>query len=191
MPHVFNMNNERSHLVNICFIVYHCYMSLPINILEILMYYNGGYRVVRERMKERCAVSDDALRVTLSRMKKAGLIANESHIWNMTSKGRLYLSTMQRKQKLTPEPKPKLPLHTARQNKSKPKTMIVVFDIPETQKRSRRWLRVELSNLGFTMLQKSVWFGPAPLPRECIQSLHHMKMLRYIRFFRAIESDII
>ena len=166
-------------------------MSLPTHILDILMYYNGGYRTVRERMKERCAVSDNALRVTLSRMKKAGLIANKAHIWNMTNKGRLYLSMMQRKQKLTLELKPKLPPHMARQNKSKSNTMIVVFDIPEAQKRSREWLRVELSHLGFTMLQKSVWFGPAPLPKEIIQSLHYMKMLRHIKFFKAHEADIV
>ena len=166
-------------------------MSLPTNILDILMYYNGGYRVVHERMKERCVVSDDALRVTLSRMKKAGLVINKSGTWSITEKGRVCLSAIRRKPRPAQEPKLKLPSHTAKRVLAKPKTMIVIFDIPEIHRRQRAWLRVELLNLGFTMLQKSAWFGPAPLPKEFIQSLHYMKMLHHIKFFKATEANIV
>lgn len=38
--------------------------------------------------------------------------------------------------------------------------MIVVFDIPEQDKRAREDLRKKLSELGFGMLQKSVWISP-------------------------------
>ena len=50
--------------------------------------------------------------------------------------------------------------------------MIVIFDIPEIRKNKRNWLRGDLMALGFMQLQKSVWFGPAPLPKKFIEYLN-------------------
>lgn len=141
---------------------------------------------MREQMQSG-AVSDNTLRATLSRMKKAGLISNKAGEWCITQRGRASFATIQQKRKQSPPP------HISKQKNLslKPKTIIVTFDIPETRKRERAWLRVELINLGFTMLQKSVWFGPSPLPKEFIESLDHMKLLSYIKFFKATTADII
>lgn len=161
-------------------------MSLSTNILAILMYYNGGYRLVRERIHNDI-VSDNTLRATLSRMKKAGLVSNKAGAWNITPRGRTSFAIIQQKIKQG------LPLHISKQKNlsSRPKTMIVTFDIPETRKRERAWLRIELANLGFAMLQKSVWLGPSPLPKKFIESLDHMKLLSYIKFFKATTADIV
>ena len=69
--------------------------------------------------------------------------------------------------------------------------MIVAFDIPEREKRKRGWLRRELANLGFEMLQKSIWLGPSPVPKDFIQSLRDAELLGYIKFFRAHETEIV
>jgi len=38
--------------------------------------------------------------------------------------------------------------------------MVVIFDIPEKDKRTRNKIRLKLTELGFGMLQKSVWISP-------------------------------
>ena len=158
-------------------------MSLPIHILDILMYYSGGYRSLYKKTRRDNAVSDNTLHVTLSRIKEIGLVSNCEGMWSITLRGRAYLAKTQKKETL--------PAHTVKQLTPKQNSMIIIFDIPETQKRKRELLRVELSNLGFAMLQKSVWFGPAPIPKEFIRSLDHTKLLRYVKFFKATEADIV
>ncbi len=120
---------------------------------------------------------------TLSRLEQRGLVENKGNQWKITSLGLDYLKKLQRKKKL--------PKHSAKSLSSKPKRMIIIFDIPEKFRRERAWLRFELTNLGFVMLQKSVWFGPAPLPKEFIKSLKELKILPYLKFFKATEEEIV
>ncbi len=120
-----------------------------------------------------------ALRVTLSRLKKRGLVRNNKLIWRLTSKGREYLNDRFNFHASYPRPK------------NPEKRMIVTFDIPEKQRRKRVWLRTELINLNFELLQKSVWLGPAPLPSEFVKALAQLDLLPHIRFFEAKEADII
>jgi len=68
--------------------------------------------------------------------------------------------------------------------------LIIIFDIPEKKKRYREWLRTELVGFGFTLIQKSVWLGPA-LPKEFVEYLNEVKLLKHVRFFRATENDLI
>jgi DNA-binding transcriptional regulator PaaX len=75
-------------------------------------------------------------------------------------------------------------------NREKPKRLIVIFDIPEKKKKYREWLRLELVGFGFTLIQKSVWLGPS-LPKEFVEYLEEVSILKYIRFFNASEADII
>ena len=91
---------------------------------------------------------------------------------------------MRQRQKLHRSPKPTV-------LRPKPKNMVIVFDIPEKHKHKRNWLRLELANLGFGLLQKSVWFGPAPLPKTFIRALDELKLLRHLKFFEARETEII
>ena len=122
-------------------------------------------------------ISNNSLSVTLSRLKKRGLVKNENGIWNITARG---LNRLRIK-----------PPHSLKLANSRPKNMIVVFDIPEVKKAARVWLRTELAALGFTMLQKSVWFGPAPLPPKLIKTLQDLGILNCLKFFKAEESDIV
>jgi len=163
-------------------------MSLTDDLLIILTAYSGGYRLMRKRLRgieisrpkriDYQKLKEQTLRTTFSRLKKQGLAENRNGIWAITEKGRNFL-------------KNKIPHFGHLKTENKKKEMVVVFDIPEIRKKQRNWLRAELAALGFTMLQKSVWLGPAPLPKEFIKYLSDTNLLPYLKFFKAAEEDII
>ena len=178
-------------------IVYNFEMSFTEDILVILSSYHSGYKLMRRRMRGYTGpasfkdkftyenLNDQTLRTTLYRLKKKGLIENNNKVWNITQKGKEYLKN-QLSEKL-----PKLKLIRAEGKPSQKKNMIIIFDIPETERRKRDWLREALGVLSFSRLQKSVWIGPAPLPKDFLDSLNKIKIISYLRFFKATEEDVV
>lgn len=65
---------------------------------------------------------------------------------------------------------------------------IIIFDIPERERRKRDWLRWALINLKFNMLQKSVWVGKSKIPEELIADLDKFKMLPYVEIFSITKT---
>ena len=126
-------------------------------------------------------LNEQTVRRTLSRLKKGGFVESKNHFWKQTAKGEEYL-----KEKLARLLPPR-----RRKMRTKKKNLIVAFDIPETMRRKRDLLREELVWYGFEQLQKSVWFGPGPLPEEFIEDLQCFGILWYIRFFQATEKEIV
>ena len=124
-------------------------------------------------------VGERAIRVTLSKLKQQGLLINSGGLWRVTAAGREYWENKILKRK------------HRKKLADRPKNMIIAFDIPEKYKERRHWLRVELKSLGFVLLQKSVWFGPAPLPQEFTDSLRETRILQYLKFFRAQAEEIV
>jgi hypothetical protein len=47
-----------------------------------------------------------------------------------------------------------------------PKDLVVMYDIPENKKKEREWFRRQLQKFDYIMIQRSVWVGPSPLPKE-------------------------
>ena len=68
---------------------------------------------------------------------------------------------------------------------------IVIFDIPERLSCQRIWLRSVLTNLGFKMLQKSVWIGRKKLPSKFMEDIHDLKLLPYVEIFSVIKTGSI
>jgi DNA-binding transcriptional regulator PaaX len=68
-------------------------------------------------------------------------------------------------------------------SKDAPKMLVIMYDIPENRKAEREWFRFHLKKFGYLMIQRSVWVGPAPLPKEFMdytKGLHlysHLKVL--------------
>lgn len=171
-------------------------MNLPDEILFFLSQHPGNYRLLRERMlgnlyleeqleksskeKHDKIKQERALRVALSRLKKKGLIKDDKHLWQLTAEGLRKIASYAMRKKMN-------------QTKTKPskRQMIIAFDIPEDKRKSRYWLRIELVSRGFKMLQKSVWLGPAPLPKEMLDQLKNMDIIPHLKFFEVKESDII
>jgi len=61
---------------------------------------------------------------------------------------------------------------------------IVIFDIPETQRKKREWLREELRRFNFEMIQKSVWIGESALPGDFIEDLRYLGLLDFVNIYR-------
>lgn len=136
--------------------------------------------IYKERNKPKN--NGQVLRNTLSKMKKRGLLSNEKGVWKITPEGKIFLKNENVSLIKFSDSKNK--------NNKLPKTTMVVFDIPEKKRLYRNWLRNELVGFGFTLIQKSVWFGPA-LPKEFISYLSDRKILEYVRFFKVTENDLI
>ena len=75
-------------------------------------------------------------------------------------------------------------------NKDSPKNLIVMFDIPETKKAEREWLRWHLKKFNYLMIQKSVWVGPSPLPKEFLGYIKSIGLEESLKTFKlAREYD--
>jgi len=74
--------------------------------------------------------------------------------------------------------------------KDSPKNLILMYDIPQNQKKERDWFRRQLINFGYVMIQKSVWVGPSPLPKEFTAYLKMIKIQDNFKTFRLAKSYI-
>ncbi|MDP3956708.1 MAG: hypothetical protein Q8P97_01805 [bacterium] len=179
-------------------------MNISEDILIFLSGYHKGYALMRKRLRgytgpatplKLSAVTEiktNTLRITLSRLKKRGLATNNKDGWIITPKGKeLIKNKIDKFSSISPFMGRLFHIPYQVNFYNKKKSMIIAFDIPETHKKVRNWLRIELVNLGFSQLQKSVWFGASPLPQEFIERISDLHILPYIKFFRASEYDIV
>ena len=68
-----------------------------------------------------------------------------------------------------------------------PKNLIVMYDIPHFQKKERDWFRRHLIRFSYVMIQKSVWVGPSPLPKDFLDYLKEIKIGDDFRTFRLAK----
>jgi len=68
------------------------------------------------------------------------------------------------------------------------KLTIIIFDIPEKERRKRDWLRSVLKNLGFQMVQKSVWLGKVKIPQQFLEDLNNLQIINYIEIFEITKT---
>jgi len=115
---------------------------------------------------------------TLSRMKKKGFVSYNSDGWALTSQGKKYYK----------EKTFFLPHFDSPFKNTPPKNLIVMFDIPETKKSYRDWLRKELKTFGYILIQQSVWVGPSPLPKEFLSFIEETKLKQYIQTFKLSKG---
>lgn len=70
-------------------------------------------------------------------------------------------------------------------------TRLVIFDIPEQERRKRDVIRTELITCHFKQLQKSVWIGIYPLPEEFITLIDDLKLNGNVHIFSVREKGTI
>ncbi|MBI3442949.1 MAG: hypothetical protein HY007_04230 [Candidatus Sungbacteria bacterium] len=108
----------------------------------------------------------------LSRLKRQGLVARSgstrNSLWRVTREGKNR--------------------HDARRRKAVPPkndgiTRLVIFDIPEYERRKRTAIRTELVGCNFRPLQKSVWIGTSPLPEDFITLLDELELKNKVHIF--------
>lgn len=119
------------------------------------------------------------------KLKRDGLIAEKKkdgrRLLSITAKGR------QKLQQLRDESLPQKQYNASPYNRS----TIIVFDIPESERRKRAWLRDVLGNLGFKMLQKSVWVGKTKVPQDFIDDLVKLRLIQYVEIFEISKRGSI
>lgn len=115
----------------------------------------------------------------LSRLQRQGLVrrsgSRRQSIWHITKKGRDRLV----------------------EKNEGPTTQLdgvgrlVIFDIPEKERQKRDVVRMELIGIGFQQLQKSVWYGERPLPRDFVELIDTLSLRSNIHIFSVRESGTI
>jgi len=133
-------------------------------------------REARRTKKEAARQAQQKFYSAISRLKQDGLIQQEARRWQLTSQGKKKLSEL-KQQPISP-----FPVRSYRKTKVNHPTL-VIFDIPEKERRKRYWLRTQLRALGFTMLQKSVWLSTHQLPLEFVEDLSLLKLLPHVHIF--------
>ena len=138
----------------------------------------AGAKVITALIKEVCKKNkykkyqDSYYRTVLYRLKKDGLIENPMRgIWALTLKGRNVTRV------IGTERVPKAPV--AREEAD----TVIIFDIPELQRKKRATVRYELFMRGFFPFQKSVWLGKGPMDKDFIDFLKDMCLLQCVHIF--------
>lgn len=67
---------------------------------------------------------------------------------------------------------------------------MVVFDIPESQRKLRSMIRDLLKGSGFIPIQRSVWISPFDAADALEKFFHEKKIRKWVRIFTAKESSL-
>ena len=116
---------------------------------------------------------EGSYRSTMSRLHKKGFIKNEFGKWMITKSGKEYFQKNK-----------KLLNFNSFFEKNSPKNLLLMFDVPESRQNERKWLRQHLKKFKYSMIQKSVWVGPSPLPKEFIDYTKKIKLKDTIKTFK-------
>ena len=65
---------------------------------------------------------------------------------------------------------------------------LVIFDVPERERRKRDIIRAELVGCQFRQLQKSVWIGHCPLPEDFITLIDTLELSGKVHIF-SVRSE--
>ena len=68
-----------------------------------------------------------------------------------------------------------------------PKNLIVMYDIPKNKKKERDWFRRHLQKFDYVMVQKSVWVGPSPLPKDFLRYVKSIGLLSRLRILKLAK----
>ncbi len=133
--------------------------GVAVNILGLPVFSNKNKKSVRNAYYSLC---------------KEGLIYTEDKNLILTNKGRLYL-----KNKVLRENN----FNFSFENNA-PKDLLVIYDIPEDKKPEREWFRRHLIKFGYIMIQRSVWVGPSPLPRDFLDYIYKIGLKDNLKTFK-------
>jgi DNA-binding transcriptional regulator PaaX len=120
---------------------------------------------------------DGSIRTTLWRLHKQCLIEKDLAGWYITPAGKNYM-----KRKVD-----SLLNFDFKFSKEAPKNLIVMYDIPENKKAEREWLRWHLKKFNYEIIQRSVWVGPSPLPKEFMDYIKKIKLKGTIKTFKLAK----
>lgn len=126
----------------------------------------------------------------LNHLKRQGLVESKKEgrrsIWKITAAGLGKLKLLKQRNLYSKQSTE----YESTENEAALK--IITYDIPVREGHKKRdWLRAVLANLGFTLLQKSVWVGKRKIPEAFLNDLHERKLLPYVHVFTVAKSGTI
>lgn len=62
-----------------------------------------------------------------------------------------------------------------------------MYDVIEAKKKERDWFRRQLKNFGYIMIQRSVWVGPSPLPKEFLSYVKLIDLQDHLKTFKLAK----
>lgn len=63
-----------------------------------------------------------------------------------------------------------------------------MYDIPYQKKKERDWFRRQLKKFDYIMIQKSVWVGPSPLPKEFMDYIKAIGLRSQLKTFKLAKA---
>jgi DNA-binding transcriptional regulator PaaX len=130
-------------------------------------------KILWERMQEKYKISGNTYYQNIFRLKKRGILEDKNGILCLSQKGKIFFQNPYRK--ITKKP--------IKNNK-----ILVIFDIPETKKKVREWIRGQIKEWDFEMVQKSVWIGYGPLPSEFTERLKFLKVDNGVKIYNLQQK---
>jgi len=73
-------------------------------------------------------------------------------------------------------------------SKDSPKNLILMYDVVEEKKKERDWFRRQLKNFDYIMIQRSVWVGPSPLPKEFLSYVKAVGLQAHLKTFKLAKA---
>ena len=68
-----------------------------------------------------------------------------------------------------------------------PKDTVVMFDIPSDKRSERDWLRYQLKGFNYSLIQKGVWVGPSPLPKDFLDYVKSIGLFGKLKIFKLAK----
>jgi len=124
------------------------------------------------------AYNKQSVRNSFSKLQSKNFITRDGSYFSITKDGKNYLK---RKESY-------LQTFESPFGKKVDKNLLVLFDVIENRKIEREWLRRHLRKFGYNMIQKSVWVGPSPLPKEFISYVKKIKLDDSIKTFKLAKG---
>lgn len=72
--------------------------------------------------------------------------------------------------------------------KDSSKNLILMYDVVEEKKKERDWFRRQLKNFDYIMIQRSVWVGPSPLPKEFLDYVRGIGLRDHLKTFKLAKA---
>jgi DNA-binding transcriptional regulator PaaX len=157
-------------------------MSIILDILEELSRSTLNYKGVRVNLLGLPKFSSykyGSLKSGISQLKKKQYITKADSGWSLTLKGKEYLRKKY----------DSLLQFNSPFSKNDPKNLLVMFDIPQTKKAEREWFRWHLKKFNYVMIQKSVWRGPSPLPKEFLDYVKKIGLWENLKILKISKSN--